>query len=100
MIMIMIKIKKGRLRARVQPPTSKQLQRLQHRLYPRHFVGAEQVGLPHSRQHGEERFRRADLFAKAFEGMGQRMANRKAERAQPKGVEESGHLMTHSHRTV
>jgi len=62
------------------------LQRIQHGLDARDFVGAEQIGLAQCGQHGKERFGAAHLVAEKFKGMRQRVANRETKRSQPERV--------------
>src|SRR5205807_2564909 len=69
-------------------------------LYARHLVRAEKVRLAQCRQHSEERLGAAHLLAEILERMGQRVANREAQRAQPEGVQKNRHLMPNAHRAV
>src|SRR6266511_1886894 len=58
------------------------LQRVQHSLDARHFVGAEQVRLAQRGEHREKRLGAADLLAEILESMRQRVANRETECAE------------------
>src|SRR5205814_3816073 len=78
----------------------KNSKRVQHRLDPRNFVRAEQIRFAERGQHGEERLGAAHFLSEILEGVGQGVADRKAERAQPECIEEDRHLMAHSQRAV
>ena len=61
----------------------------------RDFVGAKQIGFAQRGQHGEERLGTTDFVAEKFKGVGQGMADRKTQRAQPERIQKYVHLVPH-----
>ena len=59
---------------------------------------AKEIRFTKGGEHCEKRLCRAHFRPEGFKGVGQSMADRKAERAQAKGVEEGGDLVCGAHR--
>src|SRR5216117_2341146 len=72
--------------ALIIPPNLIAPQRVEDRLDAWDFVGAKQIGSAERGEHGKERFGAADLLAEILERVGQGVADRKTERAQPEAV--------------
>jgi hypothetical protein len=61
---------------------------------------AEQIGFPQSSQHGKKWLSTAYFFTEKFKSVRQRVADRKAQRAQSKRAQEDIHLMPHANRAI